>query len=101
MEASDRGIFSSIEVESWKVEPIKTDDGDLMQNIPHGRLTQSSCLLRRIGEWFDIGLYEVGTGKINWLTQGIGDDTSPCWSRDGSRIGWVHAEGAANSLDDP
>ncbi|HJS20937.1 MAG TPA: prolyl oligopeptidase family serine peptidase, partial [Anaerolineales bacterium] len=41
---------------------------------------------------------QIETGELEWLTQSTGNDTSPCWSLDGSRISWVHAEGAANSL---
>ncbi|MFT3891702.1 MAG: prolyl oligopeptidase family serine peptidase [Anaerolineales bacterium] len=72
---------------------------DLMRSNPHGHLNSKFiAFCAESGEWFDIGLYEVKTGNIEWLTSSIGDDMSPCWSVDGKRISWVHAEGAANSL---
>lgn len=50
------------------------------------------------GEWHDIGLFNVETKTITWVNQSIGDDIQPAWSRDGSRIGWIHAEGAVTSF---
>lgn len=106
MEASDRGIFI-VEAGSGKLERVTPSPSALSHrerglNAKHPAWSPDSKFLAfsaESDEWFDIGLYEVRTGKINWLTQGIGDDTSPCWSRDGSRIGWVHAEGATTSLE--
>jgi dipeptidyl aminopeptidase/acylaminoacyl peptidase len=50
------------------------------------------------GEWFNIGLFDVETQDISWLTDSTGDDTQPAWSRSGETIGWVHAEGAKTSF---
>ena len=50
------------------------------------------------GEWHNIGLYDVESREITWLTNSIGDDTQPCWSRSGEIIGWVHSEGARTSF---
>lgn len=98
MEASDRGIFvGKVESGEWKRIGI----GNSTLNAKHPAWSPDSKSLAfsaESDEWFDIGLYEIETGEVHWLTQNIGDDTSPCWSRDGSRIGWVHAEGAATSL---
>jgi dipeptidyl aminopeptidase/acylaminoacyl peptidase len=98
MEASDRGIFI-VGVENGRAERIRTDSKEL--NAQHPAWSPDSSFLAfaaESGEWFDIGLYEVEEGIITWLTQGQGDDTSPSWSRDGSRLTWLHNEGAANSI---
>ena len=110
MEASDRGIFV-IEVESFdgaigatqgkrgKWKQIKTNGRGL--NAKHPAWSPDSKFLAfsaESGDWFDIAIFGIETGEIEWLTQSAGDDTSPCWSRDGKRIGWVHAEGAAARL---
>jgi dipeptidyl aminopeptidase/acylaminoacyl peptidase len=98
MAASDRGLFV-VEVETGRWEQIRADDRYL--NAKQPAWSPDSKFLAfsaESGEWFDIGLYEVDTGKITWLTQSTGDDTSPCWSRDGKQISWVHAEGAADII---
>jgi dipeptidyl aminopeptidase/acylaminoacyl peptidase len=51
-----------------------------------------------LDEWHDIGLFNVNTKEISWANQSVGDDTQPAWSRDGSRIGWIHSEGAVTSF---
>ena len=114
MEASDRGIFL-VGVESGKWKQIEKS----LSPSAHGEAPQWGSQMERglnsqqpawspdskflafsaeSDEWFDIGIYDLEAGTIAWLTQSIGDDTSPCWSQDGKRISWLHAEGAANSL---
>jgi dipeptidyl aminopeptidase/acylaminoacyl peptidase len=88
-----------VEVETGKWEQIKADNRFLNARQPAWSPdSKFLAFSAESGEWFDIGLYEVDTGKITWLTQSRGDDTSPCWSRDGRKIRWVHAEGAANNI---
>ena len=50
------------------------------------------------GEWHNIGLYDVESKKITWLTDSVGDDTQPTLSRSGEFIGWIHAEGAKTNF---
>lgn len=98
MEASDRGIFI-VDVTSEQSKQIKVNEKLL--NAQHAAWSPDSKFLAfsaESGEWFDIGVYEMRADHITWLTRDAGDDTSPCWSRDGKRIGWLHADGAANSL---
>lgn len=98
MEASDRGVFLlEVETGNWKQIRIdgKTLNAEQPAWSPDSRFV---AFCAELDEWFDIGVYEVETGVIEWLAQNKGDDTSTCWSRDGKQIGWVHAEGAANSL---
>jgi len=46
------------------------------------------------GEWFNVGLCNVETQEITWVTDSVGDDTQPAWSRSGDMLGWIHSEGA-------
>lgn len=41
------------------------------------------------GEWYQLYLYDVKTGKTRMLTDGKSRNTGPVWSRDGSRIAWA------------
>jgi dipeptidyl aminopeptidase/acylaminoacyl peptidase len=98
MRASDRGIFL-VEVETGRYEQIKASGVEL--NAQHPAWSPDSNLLAfsaQSADWFDIGVYDVATGSINWLIPGPGDDSMPCWSPDGNKICWVHAEGAVNSI---
>jgi dipeptidyl aminopeptidase/acylaminoacyl peptidase len=98
MEASDRGIFL-VEAGTGRYKQVKENETGL--NAQHAAWSPDSKFLAfsaQSGEWLDIGLYEVESDEIRWLTQDAGDDTTPCWSRDGKKICWLHAEGAANCL---
>jgi dipeptidyl aminopeptidase/acylaminoacyl peptidase len=98
MEASDRGIFV-VDVVSGRWKPFKVNGKELnAQNPAWSPDSSFLAFSAESGEWFDIGLYEVRSEVITWLTQSQSDDTSPSWARDGKRICWVHAEGATNSL---
>ena len=94
MAASDRGIFI-VDMGSGKWRQIAGLNAQHPAWSPDSKFIAFSA---ESGEWFDIGLFAMETGIVEWLGQSIGDDTSPCWSVDGERISWIHAEGAANSL---
>lgn len=49
-------------------------------------------------EFYNIGVYQIDTGQIIWLTTGVGDRTRPSWSPDGRRIVVVFSQGADTSL---
>lgn len=49
--------------------------------------------------FFDIGLYELASGSITWLTRGAGDKERPAWSPDGSRLAWVFSLGPTTALN--
>jgi dipeptidyl aminopeptidase/acylaminoacyl peptidase len=44
------------------------------------------------GTW-DIGIYALETGHIDWLTVGNGNRESPAWAPDGKRLAWVESDG--------
>src|SRR5690606_31796281 len=43
---------------------------------------------------YQIGLYDVETGDLAWLTGGPGDKSLPDWSPDGKRLAYLVSEGA-------
>ncbi|MDY7040721.1 MAG: S9 family peptidase [Chloroflexota bacterium] len=48
--------------------------------------------------FFNIGIYEVATGEIAWVTEGKGDKEQPIWSPDGWRLAYVLSDGPVTSL---
>ncbi len=42
---------------------------------------------------YDIGIFELASGQVIWVTSGKGDKGSPDWSVDGKRLTYVHCEG--------
>jgi dipeptidyl aminopeptidase/acylaminoacyl peptidase len=47
---------------------------------------------------FDIGLYELATGAISWLTEDEGDKETPAWSPGGLRLAYVVCHGPLTEL---
>ncbi|HNB36095.1 MAG TPA: prolyl oligopeptidase family serine peptidase [Anaerolineales bacterium] len=62
---------------------------------PDSRFLAFSC---ENSEWFNIGLFNIETQEVSWVTDSTGDDTQPAWSRSGEIIGWVHSEGARTNF---
>jgi dipeptidyl aminopeptidase/acylaminoacyl peptidase len=48
--------------------------------------------------FFDIGIYELETGQITWMTEGEGDKEQPTWSPDGRRLAYIFGQGPTTSL---
>ncbi len=97
--ASDRGLFV---VSSQGGDPLQvrqTGEGANAQHAAWSPDGKEVAFSGENGEWHDIGIYEVETGEVIWVSLSEGDDTSPCWSFDGSRLAWVHAQGAATRLE--
>ncbi|MCJ7432178.1 MAG: S9 family peptidase [Anaerolineales bacterium] len=97
--ASDRAIYI-VNSDDGTWHEIKNNDKAL--NAEHPAWSPDSQYLAfsgESGEWHDIGLYEVKTSKVSWLSGSAGDDSFPCWPRDERLVGWIHAEGAATRLE--
>jgi dipeptidyl aminopeptidase/acylaminoacyl peptidase len=58
---------------------------------PDGRFLAFSS---DIHGYYNIGIYELETHKITWVTDGEGDKGSPSWSPDGRKLAYVLAKGA-------
>ncbi len=48
--------------------------------------------------YFDIGVYELATGQITWVTEGDGNKEHPHWSPDGQRLAYVVSHGPVTAL---
>ena len=46
-----------------------------------------------VHENYDIGIFELSSGQVIWVTSGKGDKGSPDWSADGKRLTYVYSEG--------
>lgn len=47
---------------------------------------------------FDVGVYELETGRVTWVTRGEGDKQQPAWSPDGRRLACVISRGPVTEL---
>ncbi|UCF60648.1 MAG: S9 family peptidase [Anaerolineaceae bacterium] len=47
---------------------------------------------------FDIGLYEISSGEITWITKGGGDWENPIWSPDGNKLACTFSQGPSTSV---
>lgn len=45
-----------------------------------------------------IGIYELSTNQITWLTQGEAEDQFPTWSPDGKSLAYIHNRGTISWL---
>jgi dipeptidyl aminopeptidase/acylaminoacyl peptidase len=62
---------------------------------PDSRRVAFSSNLQEVSE---IGVYDICTAQITWLTVGAGDKEQPTWSPDGRQLAYVAGEGPVSSL---
>ena len=48
--------------------------------------------------WHQIGLFELASNKIAWLTDDKANHRSPYWSKDGTKLTYVRAQGATDQV---
>jgi dipeptidyl aminopeptidase/acylaminoacyl peptidase len=48
--------------------------------------------------YYNIGIHELATGRITWVTEGEGSKESPAWSPDSRRLAYVASEGPVSAL---
>jgi dipeptidyl aminopeptidase/acylaminoacyl peptidase len=50
------------------------------------------------GQYFDIGIHELGSDRISWVAAGEGDKKNPAWSPDGRQLAYVVSRGPVTNL---
>lgn len=48
--------------------------------------------------WHQIGLYNLSSREITWLTDETANHRSPSWSKDGSTLTYIRAKGASDEI---
>jgi dipeptidyl aminopeptidase/acylaminoacyl peptidase len=48
--------------------------------------------------FYNVGIYELKTGRVTWVTEGEGDKDRPAWSPDGQRLACVASDGPVAAL---
>lgn len=105
-EGSDQGIFI-VPASGGEVIQLSDENGPL--SAKQGRWSPDGkhiAFASNSRGFYDIGIYTLATGEINWVTQGYGDKISPSWSPDGKRLVHIYnADGvthlAVHSLGEP
>jgi dipeptidyl aminopeptidase/acylaminoacyl peptidase len=49
-------------------------------------------------QYLNIGIYELDSGRLAWMTEGAGDKRNPAWSPDGRRLAYVVSHGPVTNL---
>jgi dipeptidyl aminopeptidase/acylaminoacyl peptidase len=50
-------------------------------------------------DWFDIGMYDVESKVISWITNDEGDSQHACWSKEGQTLAHISSKGAMNWIE--
>jgi dipeptidyl aminopeptidase/acylaminoacyl peptidase len=50
------------------------------------------------GQYLNIGIYELDSGRIAWVTEGVADKRNPAWSPDGRQLAYVVSNGPVTTL---
>jgi len=96
--ASDRSIFI--------LDPVKgnslqlTHQGGFLNSAQPAWSPDSKMLAfsGQNGDWLKIGLYEIESRTVSWITSDPGDKIHPAWSGDGDTLAWVHSKGVDSSV---
>jgi dipeptidyl aminopeptidase/acylaminoacyl peptidase len=88
---------------------LPTTGGEAVRIREHGQLIDagqpawspdSRCLAfsSDFAGFNNIGVYELASSSITWLTEGEGEKQYPCWSPDGKRLAYILNRGAVSWL---
>ena len=98
MHAQDYGIFI-VSLARNKVIQLSEYGKALNAHDPHWSPdSKKLAFYSDSSGWFDIGIYELASNQVIWLTSNLGDSKYPCWSDDSEIIGYTQSRGAVNWL---
>jgi dipeptidyl aminopeptidase/acylaminoacyl peptidase len=93
--------FATFIVPAQGGEARQIADGEGPINAKEARWAPDSARLifsSDVHGQYDIGIFESGTGKITWMTEGEAEKVSPDWSPDGGQIVYVANQGPLNRV---
>jgi dipeptidyl aminopeptidase/acylaminoacyl peptidase len=60
--------------------------------------SQKLAFSATLDEFAQIGVFDLVSRQLDWLTAGAGDKTSPAWDPKGKRLVYLHSSGVSNRL---
>jgi dipeptidyl aminopeptidase/acylaminoacyl peptidase len=95
---SDSGIIL-VSVESGEKIVLSLDGKPLNAKNPAWSPDGSElAFCSDLAGFFDIGIFQLVTRDIEWLTEGKAEKVKPAWSPDGEKIAYIHSEGCISNL---
>jgi dipeptidyl aminopeptidase/acylaminoacyl peptidase len=101
MTGSDTGIYllESKVSRPWTFENREIFDSSLNAKDPAWSPDSRQLAFSAThGEFPQIGIFDLPSGQLSWLTADDGDKTSPAWDARGERLVYLQHLGARNSL---
>jgi len=94
MHGQDYGTFI-VDLETKEVVDLRLNAHDPKWSLDGMKLALHSDL----HGWFDVGVYDLMSREISWITKSESDSQNPCWSKDGRYIGYMQSNGATNWIE--
>ena len=95
MEIQNNGLFL-IALKNGSAQRIGGADSEGAAFSPDGK--QLAFVSNESG-WQQVGVYDIASQNIAWLTSDASNHYQPFWSADGKCLGWVNAQGARARIE--
>ncbi len=91
--------FATTVVSPDGIERHAVLDGDCAKDAAWSPDSQRLALASDQSGCYEIGVYELATRQVNWVTGGAGEKENPAWSSDGRRLAYVVSDGPLTRLE--
>ncbi len=95
MEIQNNGVFL-IALKDGSAQRIGAGDSEGAAFSPDSK---KIAFVSNESGWQQVGVYDIETQNIVWLTSGASNHYQPFWSPDGGCLGWVNAQGARTRIE--